>query len=47
MKKPVLMPTWVPRVKPYLIHQLYENDAQGMLDIELLGKVGWALYALC
>jgi hypothetical protein len=34
-------------VKPYLIRRLYENDASGMLDAELLDKVGWALYSRC
>jgi len=47
MKKTFILPTWAPRVKPYLIRQLYESDAAGLLDTELLDKVGWALYARC
>jgi|WetSurMetagenome_2_1015567.scaffolds.fasta_scaffold555367_1 hypothetical protein len=41
------LPTWPPRVKPYLIRQLYESDAQGALDADLLDEVGWALYSRC
>ena len=47
MKEPVHLPTWAPRVKPYLIRQLYENDAQSLLDRTLMDKVGWALHARC
>ena len=47
MKKPFLLPVWAPRLKPYLFRRLYESDAQGYLDIELLDKVGWALYSRC
>jgi hypothetical protein len=42
-----ILPTWAPRVKPYRIRQLYESDAAGCLDDELLDQVGWALYARC
>jgi hypothetical protein len=38
--KAVLLPTWALRVKPYLIRRLYESDAQGMLDSDLLEEVG-------
>ena len=41
------LPTWAPRVKAYLIRRLYESDAQGALDTDLLDKVGWALYSRC
>ena len=47
MKKEYILPTWAPRLKPYLIRRVYEGDAQGLLDSELLDKVGWALYARC
>jgi hypothetical protein len=47
MKQLPTLPTWAPRIKPYLIRQLYENDAQGLVDIELLDKVGWILYFRC
>lgn len=41
------LPTWAPRVKPRLIRRLYENDAQGLCDEDLLNEVGWALYSRC
>jgi predicted RNA-binding Zn-ribbon protein involved in translation (DUF1610 family) len=34
-------------VKPHLVRRLYENDAQGLCDEELLNEVGWALYSRC
>lgn len=40
-------PRWAPRLKPYLIRRLYEQDAQGRVDDELLDQVGWALHARC
>jgi hypothetical protein len=46
-KKTTILPTWAPRVKPYLIRRLYESDAQGILDLELLETVGWGLYSRC
>ncbi len=46
-KKDAVLPTWAPRVKPYLIRRLYESDAQGRLDDELLETVGWGLYSRC
>jgi hypothetical protein len=36
---------WAPRVKQCLVKHLYELDAQGIYDEELLDEVGWALYA--
>lgn len=47
MKKEVILPTWAPRLKPYLLQRLYAGDAQGLRDDELLDQVGWALYARC
>jgi predicted RNA-binding Zn-ribbon protein involved in translation (DUF1610 family) len=47
MKNPVMLPVWAPRVKPHLICRLYDTDAQGIYDNELLEKVGWGLYARC
>jgi hypothetical protein len=38
---------WSPRVPPHQIRRLYENDAQGILDEELLNEVGHALYVRC
>jgi hypothetical protein len=40
-------PRWEPRVAPEKIRRLYETDAQGMLDEELLDDVAFALYARC
>jgi ribosomal protein L37AE/L43A len=47
MKKEYVLPEWAPRVKAFKIRRLYESDAQGLLDSELLGEVGWALYSRC
>jgi predicted RNA-binding Zn-ribbon protein involved in translation (DUF1610 family) len=41
------LPQWAPRVKQHLIRRLYELDARGIHDDELIDKVGWALYARC
>ena len=38
---------WASRVNPSLIRRLYESDARGLLDDELLDEVGVALYARC
>ena len=41
------LPTWAPRVSQSLIRRLYELDAQGIYDGDLLDEVGWALRARC
>lgn len=38
---------WAPRVQPSKLRRLYELDAQGILDEELLDEVGFALYSRC
>jgi hypothetical protein len=38
---------WAPRVNPFLIRRLNEADAKGIVDDELLDKVGFALHARC
>jgi len=38
---------WAPRVQQHLIRRLYESDARGLLDEDLLNEVGWGLYARC
>lgn len=38
---------WSPRIKPDLIQQLYQTDAQGMQDTELCDEVGMRLYFRC
>lgn len=38
---------WAPRVDPALIRRLYEADARGIVDDELIAEAGFALYARC
>jgi hypothetical protein len=38
---------WSRRVPPYKVHLLYENDAKGILDEDLLNDVGYGIYACC
>ena len=38
---------WAPKVSKHKLRQLYENDASGMCDEELLDDVGYALYLRC
>jgi hypothetical protein len=38
---------WASRVNPTLIRRLYEADARGLLDDDLLDQTGFALYARC
>jgi hypothetical protein len=38
---------WEPRVSRERIRRLYETDARGIIDEELLDDVGYALYARC
>ena len=38
---------WSPRVPPHLIRRLYESDARGLLDEDLLNEVGFGMYARC
>lgn len=49
-RKPVSsneMPRWAPRVESGKIRRLYESDAKGMRDDELLEEIGTAFYARC
>ena len=41
------MPRWAGRVPQQKIKQLYETDAKGIYDEELIDDVGWGLYARC
>jgi ribosomal protein L37AE/L43A len=41
------LPEWAPRVPPAKIQRLYELDALGIQDEELLDEVGYALLARC
>lgn len=38
---------WAPRVRQEKVRQLYENDARGFYDQELIDDVGYSLYARC
>ncbi|MCC6443769.1 MAG: hypothetical protein IT210_09990, partial [Armatimonadetes bacterium] len=41
------LPQWSPRVTQQEIRRLYETDAKGIYDEELLDEVGWGLAARC
>jgi hypothetical protein len=41
------LPTWAPRVPKSKIRQLYEADAQGICDLDLIHEVGYGLLARC
>lgn len=41
------LPQWAPRVKQHRIRRLYETDARGICDEELIDEVGYALSARC
>ena len=38
---------WAPRVKPHTIRRLYELDAKGILDENLINEIGFGLLARC
>jgi hypothetical protein len=38
---------WAPRVRRDKVKRLYESDAQGRLDLDLLDEVGYGIYARC
>lgn len=42
-----VLPTWAPRVTQLEIRRLYETDAKGIYDDELIDKVGYGLLARC
>jgi len=42
-----VLPQWAPRVPPWKIRRLYETDAQGIYDDELIDDVGYGLLARC
>ena len=41
------LPVWAPRVPKRKIRQLYETDAQGIYDRDLIDEVGYGLLARC
>jgi hypothetical protein len=38
---------WAPRLRPEKLRRLYETDAQGIMDLELLDEVAYTLYSRC
>ena len=42
-----IIPTWAPRVTQQSIRRLYETDAKGIYDEDLIDEVGYALLARC
>ncbi len=47
MSNTEVRPRWAPRVPPALVQRLYESDARGLLDEDLLDDVGIRLYLRC
>lgn len=47
MSRPPPPVRWTPRLNPQQLRRLYERDAQGLLDDDLLDEVGYALYSRC
>ena len=47
MEHPETTPTWAPRVTQRKIRQLYEKDAKGIYDEELINEVGYGLLTRC
>lgn len=41
------LPVWAPRVPQALIRRLYESDARGIVDDELIDEAAYALLARC
>jgi hypothetical protein len=41
------LPRWAPRVSQLKIRQLYEADARGIYDLDLIHEVGYGLLARC
>jgi hypothetical protein len=47
MDESKILPQWAPRVRQDRIRRLYEQDAQGIVDEELINDVGYALLSRC
>jgi hypothetical protein len=47
MESAHITPDWAPRVAQGRIRRLYETDAQGIYDEDLIDEVGYALLARC
>src|SRR5258706_13527685 len=42
-----VLPQWAPRVPQTHLRRLYEQDAQGIYDEDLMDEVGYALLSRC
>ena len=38
---------WSPKLRPEKLQRLYETDARGIVDEELIDEVGYTLYSRC
>ncbi|MBN1582809.1 MAG: hypothetical protein JXA89_19005 [Anaerolineae bacterium] len=47
MKASNRLPKWAPRITKHEIRRLYESDAQGIYDLDLINEVGYGLLARC
>jgi len=47
MRPQKILPKWAPRIKKHKIQKLYELDAQGIYDEDLIIEVGYTLRARC
>jgi hypothetical protein len=47
MSLPELRIRWAAKVRPEKIWRLYQQDARGLVDEELIEEIGWALYQRC
>jgi hypothetical protein len=47
MERETELPVWAPRVAQWKVRRLYENDAAGICDEELIDDVGTLLLARC
>ncbi len=45
VRHPAAQRRWAERIAPHRIRALYRSEVRGVLDAELLLKVGWALWA--
>jgi predicted RNA-binding Zn-ribbon protein involved in translation (DUF1610 family) len=41
------LPRWAPKISQVKVRRLYELDSQGIIDVDLINEVGWALWERC
>ncbi len=41
------LPKWAPKISQVKVRHLYELDSQGIIDVDLINEVGWALWERC